>query len=39
MSQKNEEVVQKKVSLRIPLVFGMGIGAVLGLLTYIKDWI
>jgi hypothetical protein len=37
MSDTNKEI--KKTSLVLPLYLGLGIGALLGLIAYVKDWL
>ncbi len=33
------EKIQKKANLIVPVFIGMGLGAFIGLLAYVKDWL
>lgn len=33
------KTVQKKLNIVVPVFIGMGFGAFIGLLAYVKDWL
>jgi len=36
---KEMKTVQKKANLVVPVFIGMGLGAFIGLLAYVKNWL
>ncbi len=39
ISMVETKTVQKKSNLVVPVFIGMGLGAFIGLLAYVKDWL